>query len=237
MFNGIMDGNTTGEDLRAAVRNPGVGGISINEYTRLKKVLSTEDVADDFTVVAAISDIIRTDPAQAKVLITNNVGVNLSRTTAKSLYTTASNNLTSESFLSTGEADRYREYLEVMISPGASFGVFNNNAESRKWAQVSLAYDLRVSDGENPALVAQELANVSYGADVRPLDTNFDQRREKIQKDYDELEEPTAEQDKQYKDDINRIEKQRKQYDAWKSLQEDLSQRMSQKKPAADTEG
>jgi hypothetical protein len=161
LFNGIMDGTTTGEDLRAAVRNPGVGGISINEYTRLKKVLSTDDVPDDFTVVAAISEIIKTDPAQAKVIITNNVGVNLSRTTAKSLYTTASNNLVGESYLNTSEAKRFSKYLENMIAPTSGFGLPGANEDARRWAQVKVVYDERVSAGENPAVVASELASIT----------------------------------------------------------------------------
>ena len=52
------------------------------------------------------------------------------------------------------------------------------------------------------------------------------------------IEDPTTdEQDKAYQDAINTLEKEQKQYNAWKSLQEDLSQRMSQKKPAVKAEG
>ena len=240
LFNGIMDGKTTGEDLRAAAMNPGMGGISIPQYTQLKKVLSTPlDVPDDFAVMSAITDLLKTDPQEAKVLIASNVGVNLSRATAKSLYTTASNNLSGESFLNTGEANRYRDYLEGIISPGASFGFFNDNAEAKKWAQINLGYDLRVSAGEDPALVANELAYASYGADVVSVaGANFEERRKKLDKNYDDLEDPTTdEQDKAYQDAINTLEKEQKQYNAWKSLQEDLSQRMSQKKPAVKAEG
>lgn len=240
LFNGIMDDTITGEDLRVAAMNPGMGGISIPQYTQLKKVLSTPlDVPDDFVVMASITDLLKTDPQEAKVLIASNVGVNLSRATAKSLYTTASNNLSGESFLNTGEANRYRDYLEGIISPGASFGIYDSHAEAKKWAQINLGYDLRVSAGEDPALVANELAYASYGADVvSAVGTNFKEQRKELDKNYDDLEDPTTdEQDKAYQDAINTLEKEQKQYNAWKSLQEDLSQRMSQKKPAVKAEG
>jgi hypothetical protein len=162
LFNGIMDGETTGEDLRAAAMNPGMGGISIPQYTQLKKLLSTPlDVPDDFAVMTAISDIITTDPAQAKVLITNNVGVNLSRATAKSLYTTASNNLISESVLNTSEARRFSNLLQNMIAPTSGFGLPGADEDARRWAQVKVVYDERVSAGERPALVAAELVGVT----------------------------------------------------------------------------
>jgi hypothetical protein len=161
LFNGIMDDKTTAEDLRVAAMNPGMGGISIPQYTQLKKLLSTTDVADDFTVVAAISEIIKTDPEQAQVLIASNVGVNLSRATAKSLYTTASNNLVGESYLNTSEAKRFSKYLENMIAPASGFGLPGANEDARRWAEVKVVYDERVSAGERPAVVAAELAEVT----------------------------------------------------------------------------
>ena len=162
LFNGIMDDTITGEDLRVAAMNPGMGGISITQYTQLKKVLSTPlDVPDDFTVMASISEIIRTDPAQAKVLIASNVGVNLSRATAKSLYTTASNNLVGESYLNTSEAKRFSKYLENMIAPTSGFGLPGADEDARRWAEVKVVYDERVSAGERPAVVAAELAEVT----------------------------------------------------------------------------
>jgi hypothetical protein len=156
-----MDDKTTAEDLRVAAMNPGMGGISIPQYTQLKKLLSTTDVADDFTVVAAISEIIKTDPEQAQVLIASNVGVNLSRATAKSLYTTASNNLVGESYLNTSEAKRFSKYLENMIAPASGFGLPGANEDARRWAEVKVVYDERVSAGERPAVVAAELAEVT----------------------------------------------------------------------------
>lgn len=162
LFNGIMDDTITGEDLRVAAMNPGMGGISITQYTQLKKVLSTPlDVPDDFTVMTSISEIIRTDPEQAKVLIKNNVGVNLSRATAKSLYTTASNNLVGESYLNTSEAKRFSKYLENMIAPTSGFGLPGADEDARRWAEVKVVYDERVSAGERPAVVAAELAEVT----------------------------------------------------------------------------
>lgn len=162
LFNGIMDDTITGEDLRVAAMNPGMGGISITQYTQLKKVLSTPlDVPDDFTVMTSISEIIRTDPAQAKVLIASNVGVNLSRATAKSLYTTASNNLVGESYLNTSEAKRFSKYLENMIAPTSGFGLPGADEDARRWAEVKVVYDERVSAGERPAVVAAELAEVT----------------------------------------------------------------------------
>jgi|TARA_R110000824_G_scaffold80556_2_gene202602 hypothetical protein len=190
LFDGIMDGEVNGADLQSSARNIGLGGISIAQYNQLTALLKRRgDATDDSGVVIAITDLIRTDPAAAQKLIIDNMGINLSSATVRSLYTTATANLLNDSPLNTGEAKRFREYLKDMIAPVSGYQLPGANEDAQRFAMVAIAYDARVSLGENPAVVAKDLVDVSV---MMETDKDLDFQIEVVEQRYEKIEAPTA---------------------------------------------
>ena len=220
LFNGIMDNDISGADIQSAVRIPGTGGISIAQYNQLNTLLKSRgDATDDSSVVIAITDLIRTDPAAAQQLIIDNMGKTLSRATVKSLYTTATSNLVSDSPLNTGEAKRYAAYLQDMIAPVSGYQMPGADEDSQRYAQVKVAYDARVSAGEKPAVVAKSLVDISV---MMETDKDLDFQLELADRNYEQIENPTTQDNASYEEEVDRLLAKKAKLTALRGFEADL---------------
>jgi len=220
LFTGIMDNSIGGADIESAVRIPSTGGISIAQYNQLNTLLKSRgDATDDSSVVIAITDLIRTDPAAAQQLIIDNMGTNLSRATVKSLYTTATSNLVSDSALNTGEAKRYAAYLQDMIAPVSGYQMPGADEDSQRYAQVKVAYDARVSAGEKPAVVAKSLVDISV---MMETDKDLDFQLELADRNYEQIENPSTQDKASYDEEVNRLEAKKAKLTALRGFEADL---------------
>jgi len=184
LFLGILNGTAGTSEVQRATATR---GISFSQARALQSTINTRGQGvDDIQLIMEIQDNISTNPQKARALIMANAGTRLTTSTAEKFYGTASANLTSESPLRTGEAQRFRDYLKRMTVVTGAFAAIDPEAQSM-WADLDVVYSQRVLAGERPSEVASELVeakNLSgtskdIDAQIDQLKANFKERKNK----------------------------------------------------------
>ena len=173
LFLGILNGTAGTSEVQRATATR---GISFSQARALQSTINTRGQGvDDIQLIMEIQDNITTNPQKARALITANVGTRLTTSTAEKFYGTASANLTGESPLSTGEAQRFRDYLKRMTVVTGAFAAIDPEAQSM-WADLDVVYSQRVLAGERPSEVASELVEAkNLSGTSKDIDTQIDQ--------------------------------------------------------------
>ena len=219
LFLGILNGTAGTSDIQKATATR-----SIN-YTQSRSLQSTITTrgqgVDDFQLIMEIQDNIDTNPQKARELIMANVGTRLTTATAKNFYGTASANLTGESPLTTGEAQRFRDYLKRMTVVTGAFAAIDPEAQSM-WANLDVVYSQRVLAGERPSEVAAELVEAkNLSGTSRDIDAQIDKLRAdfKTRKNTD-----NEMSDDEYTASYNRLRGEQEKLQAYNDFRSDLSQ-------------
>jgi hypothetical protein len=154
LFLGILNGTAGTAEVQKLAANR---GISFSQARTLQNIVTTRGQGiDDIQLIMEIQDNLATNPQKARELITANAGGRLTTSTAQQFYGTATANLTGESPLSSGEAQRFRDYLKRMTVVTGAFAAIDPEAQSM-WANLDIVYSQRVLAGERPSDVAAEL--------------------------------------------------------------------------------
>ena len=155
IFVGILEGTATLGDITQAARS---NQISFSQLQSLETQFNTTGGGfDNAGFLNEINELMRTDPTGASKIIQSSAGSSLlSKNTALSLMKTIQQDQDSGGRLQTNEAKRFSKHLYESIIVRGVMGAVDQDAQVNA-AQMQVVYDSRVSAGENPAVVANEL--------------------------------------------------------------------------------
>ena len=155
IFVGILEGTATLGDITQAARS---NQISFSQLQSLETQFNTTGGGfDNAGFLNEINELMRTDPAGASKIIQSSAGSSLlSKNTALSLIQTIQQDQDSGGRLKTNEAKTFSKHLYESIIVRGAMGAIDQDAQVNA-TQMQVVYDSRVSAGENPAVVANEL--------------------------------------------------------------------------------
>ena len=134
---------------------------SINEshFDKLNNQLSTSGTGfDNYDIIFNIQNLMQSDPYKARQEVINNFGTNLTQRTASQLLKT----IDGSGPLSTDRAKTYLKFLKANLGQvDAITGKFTGAGTKELASRAILQYELRVTAGEDPGIVAKSLFDIS----------------------------------------------------------------------------
>ena len=158
LYMGISNGEIDlGQVQLAAMSNE----INQTQLATLTNVLNTRGQGvDDYTLIRTIQNMMITDPKGAQSLIMENTGTRLTGKTSNELFGQATSAMDAESPLQKPRAKRFKSYLTKNVAVIGPLGQMDYK-EQQRLSDLTLVYDQRVLDGEDPAEVARDLVDVN----------------------------------------------------------------------------
>jgi len=152
IINGTADASTV---LQLAQNR----SISESQFDKLNNQLSTTGTGfDNWDIVFNIQNLMATDPYKARQEVVNNFGTNLTQRTASQLLKT----IDGSGPLSTDRAKTYLKFLKANLGQvDAITGKFTGAGTKELASRALLQYELRVTAGEDPGIVAKSLFDIS----------------------------------------------------------------------------
>ena len=156
LYVGIINGET---DVGDITRTAMAGNLTQSQQTTLINVMNNRGKGiDDFNLVYEIETLMFDNPEEARAQIMRNTGTLLTESTAASLLS----RLDEAPILNTPRAKTFRTYVSTSVGiVDPITGRFTGAGTKERAAELMLAFDLRVMDGEDPAVVAQELISIN----------------------------------------------------------------------------
>jgi len=133
--------------------------ISESQFDKLNNQLSTTGTGfDNWDIVFNIQQLMATDPYKARQEVINNFGINLTQRTASQLLKT----IDGSGPLSTDRAKTYLRFLKANLGQvDAITGKFTGAGTKELASRAILQYELRVTAGQDPGIVAKSLFDIS----------------------------------------------------------------------------
>ena len=133
--------------------------ISESQFDKLNNQLSTTGTGfDNWDIVFNIQQLMQSDPYKARQEVINNFGTNLTQRTASQLLKT----IDGSGPLSTDRAKTYLRFLKANLGQvDAITGKFTGAGTKELASRAILQYELRVTAGEDPGIVAKSLFDIS----------------------------------------------------------------------------
>lgn len=155
LFVQVLEGSANLDDIMTAART---NQITFTQAQSLETQFKTTGAgSDDPITISEINNLMRTSPDKALKQISDAAGSSLlSRKTALALTKTIQNDQDSGGLLKTSKATRFSKHLYESIVVKNPMGVPDIDSQKNA-SQMQVVYDSRVSAGENPAVVANEL--------------------------------------------------------------------------------
>lgn len=152
----IIDGTANASTVLQLAQNR---SISESQFDKLNNQLSTTGTGfDNWDIVFNIQQLMATDPYKARQEVVNNFGTNLTQRTASQLLKT----IDGSGPLSTDRAKTYLKFLKANLGQvDAITGKFTGAGTKELASRALLQYELRVTAGEDPGIVAKSLFDIS----------------------------------------------------------------------------
>ena len=152
----IIDGTADASTVLQLAQNR---SISESQFDKLNNQLSTTGTGfDNWDIVFNIQNLMATDPYKARQEVVNNFGTNLTQRTASQLLKT----IDGSGPLSTDRAKTYLKFLKANLGQvDAITGKFTGAGTKELASRALLQYELRVTAGEDPGIVAKSLFDIS----------------------------------------------------------------------------
>jgi len=152
----IIDGTADASTVLQLAQNR---SISESHFDKLNNQLSTSGTGfDNYDIVFNIQQLMATDPYKARQEVINNFGTNLTQRTASQLLKT----IDGSGPLSTDRAKTYLKFLKANLGQvDAITGKFTGAGTKELASRAILQYELRVTAGEDPGIVAKSLFDIS----------------------------------------------------------------------------
>ena len=152
----IIDGTADASTVLQLAQNR---SISESHFDKLNNQLSTSGTGfDNYDIVFNIQQLMATDPYTARQEVINNFGTNLTQRTASQLLKT----IDGSGPLSTDRAKTYLKFLKANLGQvDAITGKFTGAGTKELASRAILQYELRVTAGEDPGIVARDLFDIS----------------------------------------------------------------------------
>ena len=152
----IIDGTADASTVLQLAQNR---SISESQFDKLNNQLSTTGTGfDNWDIVFNIQNLMATDPYKARQEVINNFGTNLTQRTASQLLKT----IDGSGPLSTDRAKTYLKFLKANLGQvDAITGKFTGAGTKELASRAILQYELRVTAGEDPGIVAKSLFDIS----------------------------------------------------------------------------
>jgi hypothetical protein len=152
----IIDGTADASTVLQLAQNR---SISESQFDKLNNQLSTTGTGfDNWDIVFNIQNLMATDPYKAREEVINNFGTNLTQRTASQLLKT----IDGSGPLSTDRAKTYLKFLKANLGQvDAITGKFTGAGTKELASRALLQYELRVTAGEDPGIVAKSLFDIS----------------------------------------------------------------------------
>jgi hypothetical protein len=156
LYVGVINGET---DIGDITREAMASNLTQSQLTTLTNVMNNRGKGiDDFNLVYEIETLMFDNPEAARNQIILNTGTRLTESKAASLLS----RLDEAPILNTPRAKTFRTYVRTSVGIVDPFtGQFTGKGTKERAAELMLAFDLRVMDGDDPAVVAQELVSIS----------------------------------------------------------------------------
>ena len=152
----IIDGTADASTVLQLAQNR---SISESHFDKLNNQLSTSGTGfDNYDIIFNIQNLMQSDPYKARQEVINNFGTNLTQRTASQLLKT----IDGSGPLSTDRAKTYLKFLKANLGQvDAITGKFTGAGTKELASRAILQYELRVTAGEDPGLVAKSLFDIS----------------------------------------------------------------------------
>lgn len=152
----IIDGTADASTVLQLAQNR---SISESHFDKLNNQLSTSGTGfDNWDIVFNIQNLMQTDPYKARQEVINNFGTNLTQRTASQLLKT----IDGSGPLSTDRAKTYLKFLKANLGQvDAITGKFTGAGTKELASRAILQFELRVTAGEDPGIVAKSLFDIS----------------------------------------------------------------------------
>lgn len=152
----IIDGTANASTVLQLAQNR---SINESQFDKLNNQLSTTGTGfDNWDIVFNIQNLMATDPYKARQEVVNNFGTNLTQRTASQLLKT----IDGSGPLSTDRAKTYLKFLKANLGQvDAITGKFTGAGTKELASRALLQYELRVTAGEDPGIVAKSLFDIS----------------------------------------------------------------------------
>lgn len=152
----IIDGTADASTVLQLAQNR---SISESQFDKLNNQLSTTGTGfDNWDIVFNIQNLMATDPYKAREEVINNFGTNLTQRTASQLLKT----IDGSGPLSTDRSKTYLKFLKANLGQvDAITGKFTGAGTKELASRALLQYELRVTAGEDPGIVAKSLFDIS----------------------------------------------------------------------------
>ncbi len=152
----IIDGTADASTVLQLAQNR---SIDASQFDKLNNQLSTTGTGfDNWDIVFNIQNLMATDPYKARQEVVNNFGTNLTQRTASQLLKT----IDGSGPLSTDRSKTYLKFLKANLGQvDAITGKFTGAGTKELASRALLQYELRVTAGEDPGLVAKSLFDIS----------------------------------------------------------------------------
>lgn len=152
----IIDGTADASTVLQLAQNR---SINESQFDKLNNQLSTTGTGfDNWDIVFNIQNLMATDPYKARQEVVNNFGTNLTQRTASQLLKT----IDGSGPLSTDRAKTYLKFLKANLGQvDAITGKFTGAGTKELASRALLQYELRVTAGEDPGIVAKSLFDIS----------------------------------------------------------------------------
>ena len=152
----IIDGTANASTVLQLAQNR---SINESQFDKLNNQLSTTGTGfDNWDIVFNIQNLMATDPYKARQEVINNFGTNLTQRTASQLLKT----IDGSGPLSTDRAKTYLKFLKANLGQvDAITGKFTGAGTKELASRALLQYELRVTAGEDPGIVAKSLFDIS----------------------------------------------------------------------------
>ena len=152
----IIDGTADASTVLQLAQNR---SISESHFDKLNNQLSTSGTGfDNYDIIFNIQNLMQSDPYKAREEVINNFGTNLTQRTASQLLKT----IDGSGPLSTDRAKTYLKFLKSNLGQvDAITGKFTGAGTKELASRAILQYELRVTAGEDPGIVAKSLFDIS----------------------------------------------------------------------------
>ena len=152
----IIDGTADASTVLQLAQNR---SINESQFDKLNNQLSTTGTGfDNWDIVFNIQQLMATDPYKARQEVVNNFGTNLTQRTASPLLKA----IDGSGPLSTDRAKTYLKFLKANLGQvDAITGKFTGAGTKELASRALLQYELRVTAGEDPGIVAKSLFDIS----------------------------------------------------------------------------
>lgn len=223
----LMNGDYDSGSLQVLFES---NGISSSQYATLLNTYNTRGQGvDDFATISNIQSLIDSDPQQAMMLIASSAGKTLTTDTAISLNRAAMDAKTAGGKLTDARTKRYQDLVFATYTVTGPMGSIDQDKSERR-ATAKLVYQQRVLDGEDPAIVAQDL--VSF-AEIAMNESTYKEEVDKLTaRSLKDTKDPNFITEEEYVERMNELQSQKQAYDAYENYKNYVKQDLFKPKGA-----